>query len=48
MSIMSQMVSIRRGGSGKALKSGREVEAAAKASTAADKVIRQCETGKNI
>jgi len=48
LSIMSQMVSIRRGGSGQARKSGREVEAAARASTAADKVIRQCEAGEKI
>ena len=43
LSIMGQIVAIRRGGSGKALKLGKE--APAETSTE-DKVIQRCETGK--
>lgn len=41
LSIMSQIVAIRRGGSARALKLGREVEA----ETTADKVIQKCDAG---
>ncbi|HEY6251361.1 MAG TPA: XdhC family protein [Candidatus Angelobacter sp.] len=47
LSIMSQIVAIRRGGSGKALKLGRELEATAEVSTTAGKVIKQCDSGSS-
>ena len=42
LSIMSQIVATRRGGSGQALKLGKEASAE---SSTAEKVIQRCETG---